>query len=448
MDYRQIFFDNLDTLRDLLKINSIYDETTISLDSPYGKGSKQALDFMKNLALKDGFIVKEYDNKAISISFNSKDDRRIDVAGHLDVVSVDDKWITDPFGAVIKDNKIYGRGTSDMKTAAFLTYICLKLLKEKYQDCPNEIRVVFGTDEERTMEDMHHYYSMVTKPMFAFSPDGTFPMAIGEKGALMWTVNGEYDGIIESLDGGIQCNIVPPICKATLIDDVYTNSIKEYLIKNNIDGSVSEVDNKTTITVNGKAVHCSYNFTGVNAIDAMLKMLSEVTKDKLCANIYSILGDDFGDGLNSKQGEEFGTCLTVNLGVLKIKDGRVFGQVDARYPSTLTSDVLTDKFKEKCIVDVSLDYDDPATLCSEDDPYVKTLLDTYREVSGDIISKPFISGGVSYSKVFKHCVTFGLSQPNKPHMAHMANEYVEIDDCVLALEIYYKALEKLAFLEV
>ena len=307
MDYRQIFFDNLDTLRDLLKINSIYDETTISLDSPYGKGSKQALDFMKNLALKDGFIVKEYDNKAISISFNSKDDRRIDVAGHLDVVSVDDKWITDPFGAVIKDNKIYGRGTSDMKTAAFLTYICLKLLKEKYQDCPNEIRVVFGTDEERTMEDMHHYYSMVTKPMFAFSPDGTFPMAIGEKGALMWTVNGKYDGIIESLDGGIQCNIVPPICRATLIDDVYTNSIKEYLIKNNIDGSVSEVDNKTTITVNGKAVHCSYNFTGVNAIDAMLKMLSEVTKDKLCENIYSILGDDFGDGLNSKQGEEFGT---------------------------------------------------------------------------------------------------------------------------------------------
>ena len=110
--------------------------------------------------------------------------------------------------------------------------------------------------------------------------------------------------------------------------------------------------------------------------------------------------------------------------------------------------MLTDKFKEKCIVDVSLDYDDPATLCSEDDPYVKTLLDTYREVSGDRISKPFISGGVSYSKVFKHCVTFGLSQPNKPHMAHMANEYVEIDDCVLALEIYYKALEKLAFLEV
>lgn len=448
MDYRQIFFDNLDTLLDLLKINSIYDESTVSVDCPFGKGPKQALDFMRDLAIKDGFIVKEYDNKAISISFNSKDDRRIDVASHLDVVSVDDKWLTDPFGAVIKDDKIYGRGTSDMKSAGFLTYVCLKLLKEKYLDTPNEIRIVFGSDEERTMEDMHHYCSCVSKPMFAFSPDGTFPMAIGEKGALMWTINGEYEGVIESLDGGIQCNIVPPICKATLKNNDYTSLISDYLVKNKIDGSISEVDDKTVIIVNGKAVHCSQNFNGINAIDVMLKMLSEVTNDKLCENIYSILGDDFGDGLDSKQGEEFGTCLTVNLGVLKISDGKVFGQVDARYPSTLTSDVLTSRFKDKCVVNVSLDYDDPATLCSEDDPYVKTLLDTYREVSGDISSRPFVSGGVSYSKVFKHCVTFGLSMPNKPHMAHMANEYVKIDDCILALEIYYKALEKLAFLEV
>ncbi len=448
MDFRQIFFDNLETLRDLLKINSIYDESTVSLNCPYGEGCKRALDFMRDLAIKDGFIVKEYDNKAISISFNSRDDRRIDVASHLDVVSVDDKWLTDPFGAVIKDNKIYGRGTSDMKSAAFLTYVCLKLLKEKYKDCPNEIRIVLGSDEERTMGDMHHYYSCVSKPLFAFSPDGTFPMAIGEKGALMWTIKGGYEGIIESLDGGIQCNIVPPVCKAILRDNTYTSLISDYLAKNNIDGSVCEMDNKTNITINGKAVHCSYNFKGINAIDVMLKMLFDVTGDKLSGNIYSILGDDFGDGLDNKMGEEFGTCLTVNLGVLKIEDGKVFGQVDARYPSKITSDVLTAKFKEKCMIDVSLDYDDPSTLNDENDPYVKSLLDTYRDVSKDFSSKPFISGGVSYSKVFKHCVTFGLGMPNKPHMAHMANEYVEIDDCILALEIYYKALEKLAFLEV
>ena len=131
MDYKKIFEENLETLRDLLKINSIYDGNSVSLTTPDGKGAKDALLFMENLAKKDGFIVKEYDNQAISISYVEKDDKRIDIASHLDVVAVDDKWTVDPFGAVIKDGKLYGRGSEDMKTAAFLSYLCLKELRNK-----------------------------------------------------------------------------------------------------------------------------------------------------------------------------------------------------------------------------------------------------------------------------------------------------------------------------
>ena len=61
MDYKKIFEENLETLRDLLKINSIYDGNSVSLTTPYGKGAKDALLFMENLAKKDGFIVKEYE---------------------------------------------------------------------------------------------------------------------------------------------------------------------------------------------------------------------------------------------------------------------------------------------------------------------------------------------------------------------------------------------------
>lgn len=447
MDFRSIFNENLENLRDLLKINSIYDENSVSLDAPYGKGPKDALLFMKNLALKDGFDVKEYDNKAISISYVNKDDRRIDIASHLDVVSVDDKWVSDPFEAIIKDNRIYGRGTNDMKTAAFLSYLCLKLLKDKYKDTLNEIRLVYGSDEERTMDDMRTYYSKVSEPLFAYSPDGSFPMAIGEKGALMWTIRGKYDGIIESLDGGIQCNIVPPICKLTLKNDSYKDAIKEYIKNNDINGEVISKNNKTYITINGIAVHCSRNWQGKNAIDIALKMIGDITNDKLAKNLSDILKDNYGEGLDSKSGEEFGTCLTVNLGVLKIINNEVFGQVDARYPSSITSDILTARFKEKCLLDISLDYDDKATLCDINDPYVNSMLETYRQVTGDY-TKPFISGGVSYAKVFKHCVTFGITFPGKPNLAHQANEYVDIDECIKAFEIYYKSIEKLAFLEV
>lgn len=445
MDYKKIFEENLETLRDLLKINSIYDGNSVSLTTPYGKGAKDALLFMENLAKKDGFIVKEYDNQAISISYVEKNDKRIDIASHLDVVAVDDKWTVDPFGAVIKDGRIYGRGTSDMKTAGFLTYLCLKLLREKYPDTTNEIRIVFGSDEERTMADMHYYKSQVSEPLFTFSPDGTFPLVIGEKGALMWTLSGDYEGIIESFDGGIQCNIVPPVAKCVLKNNAYTNALKAYFETHSLSYEITEVDDKTHITVNGVAVHCSRNFDGVNAIDELLHALSEVTQDPLAENLYTILGENYGEGLDSKSGEQFDTCLTVNLGVLKIENGKVFAQVDARYPSTITSDILTKRFKDKCIINVSLDYDDPATLCSLDDPYIKTMYDTYEEIMHDDY-KPYVSGGVSYSKVFKHCVTFGMNMPTKENLAHQVNEYVEIEDCIKALEIYYKTIEKLAFL--
>ena len=445
MQYKKIFEENLDTIKDLLAIKSIYEQTSATEDAPYGEGVKDALLFMKNLAIKDGFIVEEYDNQVITISYVNRDNR-IDVASHLDVVAVDDGWNIDPFVPTVFDGKLYGRGTSDMKVPLFLTYIALKMLREKNPNPKNEIRLVIGTDEERTMNDMHMYYSKVAEPLFTFSPDGVFPMGIGEKGALMWTLNGYYDGIIEKLDGGVQCNVVPPICKIQLKNNVYTKQIEDYIKENKIDGFTSQNNQKTVLTVNGIAVHCSRCFLGRSAVIDTLKIISDVCGDAVAKNLVSTFSEPYGEGIDCKISEKYEECLTLNLGRLIIDEGKIFAQVDARYPISLTSELLTEKLKSKCLVNVSLDYDDPPTLCNRDDKYVKCLLDTYRDVTGDN-SEPIISGGVSYSKVFKHCVTFGPSKLNKPMMAHQKDEYVEINDCIEALEIYYKAMEKLANME-
>ena len=68
MDYKNYFYQNLDDLKKLLSINSIYDEASVSLDAPYGKGVKDALLFMKDLALKNGFNVKNYNNEVFTIN--------------------------------------------------------------------------------------------------------------------------------------------------------------------------------------------------------------------------------------------------------------------------------------------------------------------------------------------------------------------------------------------
>lgn len=444
MNYKEYFYQHLDELKKLLSINSVYDEASVSLNTPYGKGVKDALLFMKDLAEKDGFNVTNYNNEVFTINYVDKEKNRFDIASHLDVVSVDNSWSMDPFNPIIKDNKLYARGAADMKTAAFMTYLALKLLKEKYPETKNEIRIVLGSDEERTMDDMRHYVKEVTPPLFAFSPDGTFPMCIGEKGALMWTLNGNYDGIIESLEGGIQCNVVSPICTMTLKNTEYTSKINEYIKQNSIDGIAQEINGNTVVTIKGIGVHCSRNFLGRNATDDALRIIKDVCNDPIARNLSEIFDNDYGEGLGVKKTSD-DNFLTVNLGILKIENNNIFGQVDARYPDYLTSNELTKLVKEKCMIDVSLDYDDLPSGCKIDDPYVQVLLNTYKEVTHDE-TKPFVSGGVSYSKVFNHSVTFGPGKLTKENLAHQKDEYIEIDEAIEALEIYYKTFEKLAFM--
>ena len=97
-----------------------------------------------------------------------------------------------------------------------------------------------------------------------------------------------------------------------LKNNAYTNALKTYFESHSLSYEITEVDDKTHITVNGVAVHCSRNFDGVNAIDELLHALSEVTHDSLAKNLYDLLGENYGEGLDSKSGEQFDTCLTVN----------------------------------------------------------------------------------------------------------------------------------------
>ena len=41
--------------------------------------------------------------------------KRLFLPGHLDVVPAGDGWTTDPFGPVVRDGRMYGRGVSDDK---------------------------------------------------------------------------------------------------------------------------------------------------------------------------------------------------------------------------------------------------------------------------------------------------------------------------------------------
>lgn len=69
------------------------------------------------------------------------------LSGHTDVVPVDDQdWHSDPFTAIVRDGRLYGRGTADMKS---FTGVALTLLPEMVAaELAEPIHLALSYDEE------------------------------------------------------------------------------------------------------------------------------------------------------------------------------------------------------------------------------------------------------------------------------------------------------------
>ena len=480
LELKAYFEKHIGGLQALVRIPSVYDAESVSADMPYGKGVAAALDYMRQLALSDGFEVLEYGGHAIAVRLGRQEDGqtavvshpgsqedgqtvacrpgtqedgqtaeaclprpqedgRIDVVSHLDVVEPGIGWSGDPFSGQIRGGRLYGRGTQDMKTSAYLTYLSLKRLKEENFPACGSLRLVYGCDEERTMDDMIYYVSRAGLPDFAFTPDGCFPMAIGEKGALMWRLSGPYQGPIRSMDCGVQCNVIPPVAKAVL-EGGAADSLKARMQELGIDGSIEEKDGAVLVEVRGRAAHASKPEDGHSATVDLFALLREM--DPLADNLYRCFADSYGRAwVEVPEGAD--TDFTVNLGVFRIRDGMCYGEVDGRYPFGLRAQELTERLAARCALQVSLDYDSAPMMNEKDDPYVAAMLRVYREKTGDL-SEPVVSGGVSYSKIFGHCVAFGPVSADMKNLCHQADESIALTDCAKAFEIYYETMKQLA----
>lgn len=461
-----IWEQNREAFQDLIKIPSVYDEATVSPEAPYGKSVREALAYMQGLCEKKGLTTKVYDQVALAATWGAKDQEdpseRIDIVSHLDVVSVADDWDFDPFCGSLQDGFVLGRGTQDMKSGAFLTFLALSMVKEEAErrglEPQRPIRLVYGSDEERTMEDMRLYVKKAGLPAFAFTPDGTFPMICGEKGALMWIMSGPCTLPVLWMEAGIQPNIVPPVAVAMLPKTLPARAmsaedtgcqklcreIQSAIDAMNIRASYEEKEEGILITVEGKGAHASKPEEGHNATSDLLALLAAITDEEQTKKLAAFFADGYAKGTELRCNIPPMGPLSLNMGVMKIRDGALYAMIDSRYPYGISSEELTRRlqmaFPE---YQVELPYDDPPTLTRLEDPFIQQLREAYKEVTGRECATG-ISGGVSYSKVFGHSVTFGAVAEGSEQLMHQRNEKISEADCVEALEIYYRAIMKLA----
>jgi acetylornithine deacetylase len=112
------------------------------------------------------------------------------VSGHTDTVPWDDQdWSLDPLGAELRDGRLYGRGSADMKS--FIGVAVAQVPAWLAADLPNAIHLAFSYDEEvggfgagRLIADMRE---AGVRPLACIvgEPTGMVP-ALAHKGVYRW----------------------------------------------------------------------------------------------------------------------------------------------------------------------------------------------------------------------------------------------------------------------
>lgn len=360
---------------------------------------------------------------------------------HLDVVPPGnlDLWESNPFEAVEKNEAIYGRGSQDDKGPAMAALYAFKAVIDSGVQLKKRVRFIFGTDEETLWRCLDRYNELEEPSSMGFAPDAEFPLTYAEKGLLQVKLHGPGDSQL-TMNCGKSLNIVPDEAsyKGYLIDKL-ENELKsleyDYQLSNQ------------QITVKGKAVHSKDAPDGINAITRLVTALSPHTENKTIAFIADKLKDDpTGQSIFGKIEDDISGPLTVNLATLNIDNNESTIGLDLRIPVTSNKEALV-KQLTKSLAEYQLDYEEYDYLASlyvpKDSLLVTTLLDVYREKTGDKI-EPLTSGGATFARTMKNCVAFGAVFPDSEVTFHMPNEKMTLRDIYSSMEIYAEAIYRLA----
>lgn len=433
--------ESLKTLSELIQINSVYDEKTVSSNAPYGKGCLAAHQYMKEVALKDGFQVDECDNRCLEISCG-EGTKLIGIFAHLDVVPVSGKRDYEPFGAKIANNVMYGRGTSDDKGPGVAAYYALKALRDANLIKNYRVKLVFGCDEERGSSCLEYYFNNLKKeqPTYGFTPDGDFPLIYGEKGITNYKIEGKvFLGPVKSIEAGVVSNSVIDRAVVTVTNK---EKIIEYLTKADVKYEVlNENDDEITINFIGKSAHGSLPQLGINSGIIALKCVGEAYDIPLLKRVADDYKDPSGKNLDCFYSTENMGETTYNVGLISYVDGIFSMTVNFRYPENVEINKVINKLSEDSILPLKvLSTSEVLYYDPKNTDFIKALANVYVEETGDTVNKPMTIGGGTYAKEAKNTVAFGSHFPGKEDHIHEANEKIDLEDFYSSQSLYAHAI--------
>ena len=308
--------------------------------------------------------------------------------GHTDVIPVGEGWSEDPWSAAIRDGRIYGRGSADMKSGVASHIMAVELIRAAGLKLKGDVLINVVIDEEvsghGTLDTVIRGYRADAGISGETSDLAVQPACIGR----IWfeiAIAGKPAGIQKRYEGVSGIDLGNKIVKA-----------------------VQELEDRRVATVS----HPLYP----NALDSLPCMIGAFS----AGNYPSSFPD---------------SCL------LKGSIGTVPGEDHEGVKQSLVDQVARAAASDPWMKDHPptvrfVGYDAQASEIPQNHPIVQTLTKSFREVVG---RDPEISGrqGAADTRFLNEygatpTVIFG---PGSTSVMHATNEYVSIDDYIAAIKV-------------
>ncbi|KRK97453.1 succinyl-diaminopimelate desuccinylase [Secundilactobacillus odoratitofui DSM 19909 = JCM 15043] len=367
----------IDILTHLVQIDSANDH------------EQRVADYLQQLLSDHGITAKQIETATgrtnlVAEIGDSKSTKVFALAGHLDTVSFGNlsDWAHDPLSAEIHGDRLYGRGSADMKGSVAAMIITLVELKESGQSLPGRIRFI-GT--------------------------------VGEEYGAMGSRQLTEQGVIDDVDGMI-------IGEPTSGDVVYAHN-----------GSLNY-----TVSSEGKPIHSSMPENGVNALTNMVKFINaeadlfnDVKPSKEVGPlVHSITVFNSGDQVNTIPGH---ATLQGNIRATpEFGNGAVIKRLN----------MIVRGLSSAPGVDLSFNVDhafDPVVTDAED-PLVTLAQSVSSSVLKRDVDLKVIHGATDASEYRKaeHQFPIVVLGAGDWENAHKMNEYVELSQFLVMSDIYQK----------
>ncbi|WP_426393634.1 dipeptidase [Ralstonia sp. R-29] len=441
---------------------------------------------VEGMAHDFGLKFRNVDNRVFEVTLPGTGSDEFGILTHADVVPAKaEEWVLgdgtklDPFKVTRVGNLLYGRGTIDDKGSIAAAMYAMKTVKDSGVPLARTIRLMIETTEETGGDGMKYYRERTQLPAYNIVLDSKYPAVVAEKGSGALKVffpaqaGDAARTAIVSMSGAASANAVPQTATATLKGgdlgvaaaaleakrDAFVSSLAAQG-KFSID--ITRNADSIVVKVTGTSAHGSRPEEGVNPLPRLALFLRAADlglADNAYAHAVRYITDLYGtDYLGSTMGlaykDDFMGPLTMSPNVIGDKNGRVEVTANVRMPRGKTPDALRGEVADKINawantnhIALEISYDQGNWMAR--DPkgaWLSTLLNIYGDTTG-LDAKPVPTAGSTTAKLMPNAINFGPAMPGKKYTAHNANEYKEVPDLDLDMQMFTEMLVRIGNLQ-